>query len=282
MSTERDRAVRTPEEPVIASTTVADQAREHRGPPGVPLVSIIVATLNVGSILDRCLRSIWVQDHPRREVIVIDGGSGDGTLDVLRDNADRVAHWESEPDRGTYHAWNKGLGVATGEWVCFLGADDYFPSSDRLSLLVAAAVSKDADLVSGRGAVVDAGGHRLRVIGEPWNRTRLLRHQYVLHPAMLHRRALFDRYGGFDDSYRIAGDYAFLLRLGEDVRVAFVDEVVVCLADGGASRVRLLPVLKETWRVQARHPKIGPLRATANFADAAFKAGARRLLGHPT
>ena len=78
-------------------------------------------------------------------------GSDDGTLDVLRANEDRIARWDSEPDRGTYHAWNKGLGFATGEWVCFLGADDYFPSSDRLSLLMAEAMTQDADLVSGRG-----------------------------------------------------------------------------------------------------------------------------------
>lgn len=247
-----------------------------------PLVSIIVATLNVESVLNRCLRSIWVQDHPRREVIVMDGGSGDGTLDLLHANADRIVHWESEPDRGTYHAWNKGLSVATGEWVCFLGADDYFPSSDRLSLLVAEAVNEDADLVSGRGAVVDAQGQRLRIIGEPWDRTRLLRHQYVLHPAMLHRRALFDRYGGFDESYRIAGDYAFLLRMGSDVRTAFVDEVVVCISDGGASRSRLLPVLKETWRAQAQHPDIGRARATVHIAGSVLKAQARRLMGQPT
>jgi glycosyltransferase involved in cell wall biosynthesis len=267
---------------VVDPTSLEGQTRDYRDPSGVPLVSIIVATLNAESTLDRCLRSLWAQDYPRREVIVMDGGSDDGTLDVLRKNADQIAHWESEPDRGTYHAWNKGLNVATGKWVCFLGADDYFPSSDRLSLLVAEAVNANADLVSGRGAVIDGRGHRLRVIGEPWNRKRLRRHQYVLHPAMLHRRSLFDRYGGFDDSYRIAGDYAFLLRLDEGVKAAFVDDVVVCLTDGGASRAPLLPVLKETWRAQARHPRIGPLRATTNFADAAFKAGARRLLGHPT
>jgi glycosyltransferase involved in cell wall biosynthesis len=281
MSIESDRATTAPDEPLIDPTSVEGQTRHHRDPSGVPLVSIIIATLNAESTLDRCLRSLWSQDHPRREVIVMDGGSDDRTLDVLGENGDRIAHWESEPDRGTYHAWNKGLNVATGQWVCFLGADDYFPSSDRLSLLVAEAVNQDADLVLGRGAVVDDQGHQLRVIGEPWDRMRLLRHQYVLHPAMLHRRSLFDRYGGFDDSYRIAGDYAFLLRLTEDVRATFVDDVVVCISGGGLSRRRLFLVLRETWQVQARQPEIGPFRATLNGGDTAIKALARSLMRQP-
>jgi glycosyltransferase involved in cell wall biosynthesis len=279
---EPDRTATTPDEPVTDPTSVESQTRDHRDPSGIPLISIIVATLNVESTLDRCLQSLWAQDHPRREVIVIDGGSDDGTLDVLHKNVDRIAHWESEPDRGTYHAWNKGLNVATGKWVCFLGADDYFPSSDRLSLLVAEAVKAGTDLVSGRGAIVDGQGHRLRVIGEPWNPKRLLRHQYVCHPAMLHRRSLFDRYGGFDDSYRIAGDYAFLLRLREDVRASFVDDVVVCISAGGLSRRRLLLVLRENWQVQARHSEIGPFRATLNGGDTGIKALARTLMRQPS
>ena len=88
--------------------------------------------------------------------------------------------------------------------------------------------------------------------------------------------------GDSTSSYRIAGDYAFLLGLGEDMRTAFVDEVVICLTDGGASRRRLLQVLKETWRVQAQHPRIGSLRATGNLVDAALKAGVRKLWGQPT
>jgi glycosyltransferase involved in cell wall biosynthesis len=245
-------------------------------------VSIIIATLNAGSVLRRCLRSIAEQDRTNHEVIVIDGGSRDETVSIVLENPDGIAHWESAPDRGIYHAWNKGLEVASGDLVCFLGADDYFPASDRLSVLVAAAEREDADLVSGRAAVVDSEGRARRVVGEPWNWERLKRHQYVIHPAMLQRRALFDAHGGFDETYKIAGDYAFLLRVGSDVRTAFVDEVVIHISDGGASRGRLLPVLRETWRVQAHHPGIGPLRATINFADAALKAETRTLMGQPT
>ena len=241
--------------------------------------SVVIASLNTGAVLQRCLQSIWAQTHPDVEVILVDGGSQDETLEIIGANADRLAHWESGADRGVYHAWNKGLAVASGEWVCFLGADDCFPNPDCLSRLVATAVREDADLVSGRAIVVNSRGRELRAIGEPWSWKRMKRHQCVVHPAMLHRRSLFDAHGLFDDSYRIAGDYEFLLRIGNRVRAAFIDEVVVHLSDGGLSKARLLPVLRETWRVQARHPEIGSLLASVNFVDAILKGQVRRLMG---
>jgi glycosyltransferase involved in cell wall biosynthesis len=74
------------------------------------------------------MESILRQDYPNIEHIVLDGGSSDGTVDVLRKYDDRIALWKSEPDRGIYDAWNKGLALARGEWICFLGADDEFLS----------------------------------------------------------------------------------------------------------------------------------------------------------
>ena len=99
-------------------------------------ISIIMALYNGAATLRRCLDSVKSQTYRNIELIVIDGGSSDGSLEILRQYQDSIHYWESEPDRGIYHAWNKGLDHVTGDWVNFLGADDYFPEADVLIRVV--------------------------------------------------------------------------------------------------------------------------------------------------
>src|SRR5690606_34585060 len=91
----------------------------------LPRFSVVISVFNGAKTLQKCLDSVAGQTYAARELIVIDGGSTDGTQQILRHNAGRLAYWVSEPDRGTYHAWNKALAQASGDWSCFLGADDY-------------------------------------------------------------------------------------------------------------------------------------------------------------
>src|SRR5690348_14220883 len=97
-----------------------------------PRVSLIIAVYNGASTIVKCLNSVAAQTYGSRELIVIDGGSTDGTVDILRCNADQLSYWISEPDTGVYNAWNKGLARARGEWIAFLGADDYLWTPDAL------------------------------------------------------------------------------------------------------------------------------------------------------
>src|SRR5437588_11520414 len=90
-----------------------------------PLLSIVIGVLNNAATLGRCIESVLAQDYKNRELIVIDGGSTDGSLEIVREHAAKLAYWESKPDRGGYHAFNKGLQKASGEWIYFLGSDDY-------------------------------------------------------------------------------------------------------------------------------------------------------------
>ena len=88
-------------------------------------MTVVVATYNNKSTVQQCIDSVAQQTYPHKELIIIDGGSHDGTVDLLKASEQKVAHWISELDRGIYHSWNKALLKATGEWICFLGADDY-------------------------------------------------------------------------------------------------------------------------------------------------------------
>ena len=241
------------------------------------LVSVVVAVMNASKTLQASLDSIAEQAIRYKEVLVIDGGSTDGSIGIIERNAGNIAYWCSEPDRGIYDAWNKALSHASGEWICFLGADDTFANPHSLGQLLDA--GSDADIVAGRVAIVDSAGTTRRLVGGPWNWQAMRSHQTIAHPGSLHRATLFTRFGGFDSTLRIAGDYDFLLRLGPTARVRFVDAVVVRMRGGGVSRRSLLPVLMESWRVQARHSAIGPVRATWNFCRANATGAARRALG---
>ena len=97
-----------------------------------PIITIIVAVLNSKESLERCIESVNNQTYPHRELIIIDGGSTDGTVEILKNNDDKIAYWESKPDRGIYHAFNKAIKYAQGEWIYFLGSDDYLWTSDVL------------------------------------------------------------------------------------------------------------------------------------------------------
>jgi glycosyltransferase involved in cell wall biosynthesis len=244
-------------------------------------VSVVVAVLNGAATLARCIDSVAAQDHRNRELIVMDAASTDNTLELIKSNASKITYWESKPDRGIRHAWNKALAIATGEWISFLGADDYFAHETSLQRLVAASLEGRADIVCTRVALVDNDGNFQRIIGEPWDWNRMKRFQRIAHHGMLHRKSLFGKYGEFSEEFTIVGDYEWLLRLGPNVRAAFVDEPLVCAGSAGGSRVRLGETFKQSWKVQARHAEIGPVAATINFLDASIRAVVRRAVRVP-
>ena len=225
-----------------------------------PRISIIVAVKNGISTIERCIKSTTEQTFTERELIVIDGGSTDGTVDVLRRHDRDLAVWQSEPDRGLYHAWNKGIACATGDWICFLGADDRFHDCRVLSQVAErlARLSPSQTLAYGRILLVSEAGLPVGELGAPWEtlaskfRNGLMR---VPHPGLMHRREVFDR-GLFDDSFRMAADYDLLLReVLLSTPVFMPDLTVAVVQKGGISDVRRhrLQLLLETQRARNKN-----------------------------
>ncbi len=97
-----------------------------------PFISIIIAVLNAEKTLRQSIGSISKQTYSNWELIVIDGGSTDGTINILNNNSKSIAYWESKPDKGIYHPWNKALSHANGDWIYFLGDDDFLCENDVL------------------------------------------------------------------------------------------------------------------------------------------------------
>jgi len=195
----------------------------------MPSVSVIVAVLNRAATLQRCLDSIFEQTAQSLEIVICDGGSSDGSRQILEANCGQLSYWQSQPDRGVPHAWNMALTHAIGEWVCFLGADDRFAQRNTVATLLAAVSDPTINYVSGKAILVDNKGRTRRIVGAPWDWERMKRYQHIAHPGSLHRRDLFVRFGNFDEAYPIAFDYDFLLRVGRNIRAAFVAEPVALM-----------------------------------------------------
>ncbi|MDP1923244.1 MAG: glycosyltransferase [Thiobacillus sp.] len=145
-----------------------------------PRVSIITVVRNDAPGLARTLASVAAQDYANRQMVVIDGGSTDGTLEMLRQHATAIDNWISEPDEGIYHAMNKGVVLADGEWLLFMNAGDEFAGTDALSAAVAV-IGTGVDVVYSdwiyreNGRLAQAGFDRMNV-----------RHQSVLYRKSLH------------------------------------------------------------------------------------------------
>lgn len=229
---------------------------------GAPRISIIVAALDAGRTIERCLNSIAECDYPNIEVIVADGGSRDGTLErlhMLRERMGGMLSWISEPDTGIADAWNKAILRATGEWILFLGADDMIASPTVFSRM---APHLDAALpqhrvVYGLIALVDHNGHTLRLMDRPWAPHEFRSCRYNLpHQAVFHHRSLFTEYGSFDASLRIVADFDFLLRHLMTAEPLYVSRLVVAkMRVGGASTATLqAPIgVREQIRLYQRH-----------------------------
>jgi len=239
--------------------------RLHKGSkqnePGKPLISVITAAFNAARYLPDAIRSIRAQSYPNIEWIVIDGGSTDATVDLLKANDDIIAYWLSEPDRGIYSAWNKGLAQAKGEWICFLGADDYFWDAHALARMSEQLVNLPASVKVAYGQImlVSADGMVIHAFGEPWEnvRKRFREVMCIPHQGTMHRRSLFDQRGTFDESFRIAGDYEFLLRELKSADARFIPGIIMAaMRQGGgisSDPGNSLVVLRESRRAQRKN-----------------------------
>lgn len=225
-----------------------------------PLISIIIAVCNGAKTLQYCINSITSQTYPNKELIIIDGGSKDTTVDLLKANSAHISYWISEPDKGIYNAWNKGLAQAKGDWICFLGADDYFWDAQVLERIVNSLerLPPEIRVAYGQIMLVDSSRRSLHAIGESWDKikTRFQQIMSIPHPGVMHRRSLFEQRGQFDESFRIAGDYELLLRELKTRDAFYIPEIItVAMMQGGISSnpMNSLLAMREIRHAQKMH-----------------------------
>jgi glycosyltransferase involved in cell wall biosynthesis len=199
-------------------------------------ISIILATYNAGKYLEEALQSILLQNYPGLELIVIDGKSEDDTLGIIQKYQEHIFFWKSEPDKGIYDAWNKGIGVSTGEWIMFLGSDDKLLQDSLISYSdFINSVNQDVEFISSKMMYTDKHMNPYRTMGWKWEWPKFQLEMTVAHTGSLHAKKLFEKYGKYNTDYKIVGDFELLLRPGKNLKTAFLDKTTVMYREGGAS-----------------------------------------------
>lgn len=180
-----------------------------------PKISVITPSFNQAAYLERTILSVLDQDYPNIEYIIIDGGSTDGSVDIIRQYAHRLTHWVSEPDRGQAHAINKGLQQATGKWVAWQNSDDFFYPGTFLQLAQMAAIEPDADLIIGNMNLIDKDDMLLRDIKyvRPTYLSMLAEGMVLTNQAAFWKRDVHLQIGFLNESLDCAFDFDWFLRL---------------------------------------------------------------------
>lgn len=203
-------------------------------------ISIITSCYNRAATIRSAIESVLAQDYNDIEFIVVDGSSTDGSLDIIREYADRISIIISEPDHGMYEAINKGIRVATGEVIGLLHSDDFFYDNRVVGRIVERMKRTHADFLYGDGLFVNpdntnkvvrnwiGGGYRLWKVRHGW---------LPLHPTCYIRRDVMMRLGLYNESYKIAADSDLLVRylLSGGLTVTYLNEYVVRMRMGGLS-----------------------------------------------
>jgi glycosyltransferase involved in cell wall biosynthesis len=189
------------------------------------------------------------------EYIVIDGGSMDGTVEIIKNYESQIAYWHSRPDRGLAHAFNLGLEQSRGNWLLFLNADDFFLDNSVVEQMVPyLMIHRTADVVF--GGVMSVSRHKvptplplLRIyFGHPWRWQEFRWYNTIPHQAAFTSRNFFEKVGHFDESLRIVIDYEFYLRAGKRLKAQFIPINISATRLGGLSENHQQMVRREDER----------------------------------
>ena len=220
------------------------------------LLSIITVTFNASQWLERTVQSIISQSSPHVEYIIIDGNSTDGTLDIIKKYQSSIAHWVSEPDKGLYDAMNKGLKLASGDYVWFLNAGDALYSDDTIQEIVNTLGDGNLpDIIYGETQIVDEQGNPLamRRLKAPkklsWKSFRM--GMLVCHQSFIVKRTIAESY---DMQYRFAADYDWCIRCLKKANTVFNTRLVLSrFLEAGLSAANRKEALKERYNIMCKN-----------------------------
>lgn len=219
-----------------------------------PVVSIITITYNAASTLERTIESVERQDYAAIEYIVVDGASTDGTMEIVGRHASRVGKYVSEPDGGLYYAMNKGLGMATGDYVWFLNAGDELYGPTTVSEAMARG-DAETDILYGDTVITRMDGSEVgpRRLSPPKSLSRdsFRDGMLVCHQSFVARRTLCPEY---DTRYRLSADFDWCVKVIERSRKSVNTEMtMVRFLDGGVTKHNIGRALSERFEIMTRH-----------------------------
>ena len=228
-------------------------------------ISIITVVFEAKAFLKDAIDAVLSQTYPDIEYIIIDGGSKDGSLEIIKSYGDKIHHIISEPDEGIYDAMNKGISKATGDIIGFLNSDDFYSNSKAISTIAEAfhdhvdAVYADLDYVSNqnKNKIIRAwrsGEYSGRKFYNGW---------MPPHPTFFVRREVYEKFGGYNTSLKSSADYELMLRfiLKHKITLSYIPEVVVKMRVGGQSnrnfsnRIKAHFEDRKVWKLNGLKPR---------------------------
>lgn len=203
-------------------------------------VSIITVTYNSAQTIKHTIESVIAQTHTNIEHIVVDGASKDNTLEIVKDYSNKISKIISEPDNGIYDAMNKGIRAATGDIIGILNSDDFFTSTDVVSIIVKTFEENDIDALFGDVHFVNSNNLNkcVRYYSSSVFRPSLFRYGFMpAHPSFYMKKEYYEKYGLYSLDYKIASDYDLLIRYlyKNTVRYKYVKKDFVTMRTGGVS-----------------------------------------------
>jgi len=202
-----------------------------------PKISIITVTLNNKEYLERAIKSVVEQTYNNIEYIVIDGGSTDGSLDIIKRYEDKIDYWVSEEDNGLYDAMNKGIRKAKGDWILILNSDDYYINNN--------VIEKAVEYLDDSGKyfyyftmIHEYANGKKKTYKYPihwWNKFKLYYSAYIPHMTLWVTRKQYEDIGLYDTNFKIAGDHDLILRLIKKYKPFFINMPLTAMRMGGMS-----------------------------------------------
>lgn len=221
--------------------------------PSPATISIITVTYNAAALLTYTIESVLEQHYKEIEYIIIDGASKDGTTDLIKKYEGLIAHWVSEPDTGIYDAMNKGLRLATGEYVIFMNAGDTFYDEQTLHHVFTTA--ENADIYYGQTRLIDMNqkdaGERWLLAPKVLNWKSFKQGMLVSHQAIIVRRSIAPLY---DLQYRLSADVDWVIKCLKNANKIHNTNSYICkYLVGGASKQSEMEALKERFAIMKKH-----------------------------
>ncbi len=203
-------------------------------------VSVITTCYNRAKTIRSSIESVLSQDYPNIEYIIIDGASTDGSVEIIQEYKEKLTTFISEPDHGMYEAINKGIRAATGDIIGLIHSDDEYYDTHVISRIVKAFKAHKPDMVYGNGIFVipDSPQHIVRTwISGPKKRHLFRRGWLPLHTTTYFRKEILDKYGLYDETFRIAADSELLTRYmyKHKIKTHYLNNYLVKMKIGGAS-----------------------------------------------
>ncbi|HBI61545.1 MAG TPA: hypothetical protein DDY31_10100 [Lachnospiraceae bacterium] len=196
-------------------------------------ITIVTVCFNSALCIEKAIQSVLQQSYKNIEYIIIDGGSTDGTVEIIKKYSSYITYWISEPDNGIYHAMNKGIKAATGDLIGFLSSNDWY-ADGAIQAIADKFEESHADVIYGDATIIDGE----KVVYQDGSAAKLEDSYYympILHPAFFVRTSIQKKYG-FDETYRITADYKFYMQIYRDgYRFAYTKHNIIHYYLGGAS-----------------------------------------------